>query len=201
MSTADPQVWHRVVSFFHAYVPRLLFEIEPIGVDQWRKALRRYKPHAARGVDGVSHLDLLALPTEWTQRLLDMLHAIETGASTWPTALLYGVVSLLAKDDNASTVSRFRPIVIFSIIYRTWASLRSKQLLRQLAPHLDVEAFRFLPGCEPTQLWLLLQAEIEVSLQSNSPLCGLSSDLTMAFNFSPRQHTFALATTWEFQCG
>ena len=194
MSTADPQIWHRVVSFFHAYVPSFRFEIEPISADQWRQALRRYKPHAARGVDGVSHLDLLALPMEWTQRLLDLLHAIEIGVSTWPTALLYGVVSVLAKDDNASKVSRFRPIVIFSIIYRTWASLRSKQLLRQLAPHMDVEAFGFLPGCEPTQLWLLLQAEVEVSLQSNSPLCGLSSDLTRAFNFIPRQHTFALAT-------
>ena len=84
--------------------------------------------------------------------------------------------------------------MIFSVIYRTWASLRSQQLLRALAPRMDIEAYGFLPGCEPSQLWLLLQAEIEDSLQCNYQLCGLSTDLQRAFNFILRQHTMALAT-------
>ena len=58
---------------------------------------------------------------------------------------------------------------------------------------MDVEAFGFMPGCEPSQLWLLLQAEVELSLQTGSTLCGFSTDLTRAFNFIPRQHTFELA--------
>ena len=181
------------MDFFKAHVPQFHFGLAPITETQWRRALRRYKSTAARGVDGLSHVDLLALPSSWTLRLLSFLHAIEQGEMEWPVAVLYGVVSVLAKDPGAQTVSRFRPIVIFSIIYRTWASLRSKQLLRLLAPHMDVEAYGFMPGCEPSQLWLVLQAEIECALQSGEAKSGLSTDLTRAFNFIPRQHTFALA--------
>eukprot|EP00435_Cladocopium_sp_Y103_P044883 s401_g12.t1 len=193
MATVDPVVWSRILDFFQAYVPRFHFALEPITIAQWQKALRKYKSTAARGVDGISPVDLLSLPTVWTQRLLDLLHGIENGLSDWPSAMLYGVVSVLAKDDGTSTVDRFRPIVIFSVIYRTWARIRSKQLLRWLAPKMDVEAYGFMPGCEPSQLWLFLQAEIENALMASTPLCGLSTDLTRAFNFIPRQHTFTLA--------
>lgn len=41
----------------------------------------------------------------------------------------------------------------------------------------------FAPGC---------QADIEICLQQDSSLCGLSVDLVRAFNFIPRQHSFAL---------
>jgi hypothetical protein len=122
-----------------------------------------------------------------------MLHDIELGRTNWPTAILYGVVNVLAKNEGASTVDRFRPVVIFSVIYRTWARVRSKQLLRWLTPKMDVEAFGFMPGCEPSQLWLALQAEIERTLQVHGDLRGLSTDLTRAFNFIPRQHSFSLA--------
>ena len=193
LAEVDQATWARVTAFFQAYVPRLRFDLQPISIAEWRRALKKYGPHAARGVDGISPRDLLELPVSWTQRLLDLLHAIELGQSSWPTAVLYGIVSVLAKDEGAQTVSRFRPVVIFSVLYRTWASIRAKQLLRILTPHMDVEAFGFMPGCESTQLWLLLQAEIECSLQTGQPLCGLSTDLTRAFNFIPRQHTFTLA--------
>lgn len=128
----------------------------------------------------------------WTLRLLGLLHAIELGQSDWPTAILYGFVNVLAKDEGASTVDRFRPVVVFSVIYRTWARVRAKQLLRWLTPLMDVEAFGFMPGCEPSQPWLVLQAEIGVALQTHTSLCGLNTDLTQAFNFIPRQHSFCV---------
>ena len=193
LPSIDPQVWTRVIGFFEAHVPRLSLDVEPITVAQWKSTLKRFKRTAARGVDGISHEDLLALPDAWTQRLLDLLNSIELGDSHWPTAVLFGVVSVLAKDPQAATVCRFRPIVIYSVIYRAWASLRAKQLLRLLLPYLSVEAYGFLPGCETSQLWLLLQGEIECSLQQGSSLCGLSTDLVRAFNNIPRQHTWQLA--------
>ena len=51
------------------------------------------------------------MPLEWTQRLLDMLSNIECGSSSWPSAILYGIVSVLAEDEGAQKVSRFRPLV------------------------------------------------------------------------------------------
>eukprot|EP00435_Cladocopium_sp_Y103_P057066 s239_g19.t1 len=194
MAEVDAATWSRVLSFFQHHVPQFHFDPGPIDPTSWRRALKKYKATAARGVDGVSHEDLLALPPAWTQRLLQLLHDIELGRSTWPSAILYGVVSVLSKNEGAATVDRFRPVVIFSIIYRTWARVRSKQLLRWLAPRMDVEAYGFLPGCEPSQLWLLLQAEVEVALQCGGQLCGLSTDLVRAFNFIPRPHTYKLAS-------
>lgn len=192
-TSVGPSTWSRVVGFLEAYVPRLSLDLPPITVPQWKRALKRYKPTAARGVDGVSHLDLINLPEAWALRLLDLLRQIEAGLTDWPLSLLYGVVNVLAKDQDACRVDRFRPVVVFSIIYRTWSSLRAAQLLRQVTPYIDAEAFGFLPGHEPSQLWLLLQAQIESSLQDGSVWCGLSTDLVRAFNNIPRQHSFRLA--------
>lgn len=194
LANVDAETWTRVQNFFTAYVPHIGFEIAPIELSQWKRALRRFRPTAARGVDGLSHVDLLQMPDIWTLRLLDLLNRIELGESTWPTSILYGMVNLLAKDPGATTLSRFRPVVIFSVIYRNWASIRAKQLMRRLSAHMNCEAYGFRPGHEPAQLWLVLQAQIELALQSNEVLCGLSTDLVRAFNHIPRQHTFQLAT-------
>eukprot|EP00438_Fugacium_kawagutii_P018766 Skav219032 [mRNA] locus=scaffold511:61762:64845:+ [translate_table: standard] len=111
-----------------------------------RGVLKRFKTTAAPAVHGVSHLDLLRLPETWALRLLDPFQMVEAGALAWPDAVLYGVVNVLAKDVGASTVDRFRPVLIFSVLYRAGSRLRPRQLLRLLARHMDVEAFRFLAG-------------------------------------------------------
>lgn len=193
MEQVPADVWQRVTNFFVAYVPRLQLAVPEITITDWKKALRRFKPTAARGVDGVSHLDLLAMPDDWTHRLLALFRKIESGEHSWPTALKFGIVSVIAKDPHPGSIDRYRPIVIFSVLYRAWASLRARQLLRLIAPHVSSDAYGFLPGCEPSQLWTVLQGEIECALQGQMPLCGFSTDLIRAFNNIPRQHTFALA--------
>ena len=193
LSEVDDTVWVRVINFFQAFVPSFAITIQPLNMTMWRKGLRRFKRTAARGVDGISPQDLLALPDSWTLQLLELLNRIELGVDGWPTAIVYGVVNLLAKDDDSCTIPRFRPVVVFSVIYRAWASIRARQLLRQLQVVIDSDAYGFVPGCEPSQLWLLLQAEIECNLQQQQAMCGLSVDLVRAFNFIPRQHSFALA--------
>ena len=50
-----------------------------------------------------------------------------------------------------------------------------------------------LPGCEPSQLWMVLQSDIECHLLAGADLAGLSTDLVRAFNNIPRQHSSALA--------
>lgn len=122
-----------------------------------------------------------------------MLHAIELGHATWPKAILYGVVNVLAKNDGAAPVDRFRPVAIFSVIYRTRAVGQSSLKTIASLAHSEDGRGSFMPGCEPSQLWLVLQAEIEQTLQVHGDLCGLSTDLTRAFNFIPRQHSFSLA--------
>eukprot|EP00438_Fugacium_kawagutii_P005624 Skav235142 [mRNA] locus=scaffold1072:49794:54677:- [translate_table: standard] len=192
-SEVDPSVWTRVTDFFTAYVPVLGLPLEPITRGQWKRVLRRFKSTAARGVDGISHVDLLHFPDAWTDRVLTLLNDLELGRSNWPQTLLYGMVNLLAKDIGSRDVSRFRPIVIFSVIYRAWASLRAKQLLVRLNSFMMCEAHGFRPGHEAAMLWMPLQAAIETAFQDEVGLCGLSTDLVRAFNHIPRAQTFALA--------
>jgi len=60
MSTVDSQTWQRVIAFFEAYVPKFRLDLGPIQPDQWYRALKRYKPTAARGVDGISHKEIFS---------------------------------------------------------------------------------------------------------------------------------------------
>ena len=73
MSEVPATDWSRITGFFAAHVPRLHFELPQISVQDWRRALRKYKQHAARGVDGFSHHDLQQMPDPWVERLLHLL--------------------------------------------------------------------------------------------------------------------------------
>jgi hypothetical protein len=181
--------WRRILDFFRAFVPVLPLELPGLDLVTRKRALRRFKPHAARGVDGIPIMIFLLYQTPGQSAYWSCWAT----SSSSPQAIFLGVVSVIAKDAQASIMDRFRPLVIFSIICRTWASLRSRQLLRALSPYTDCEAYVFLPGCKAAQLWTILQGEVECSLQGAQPLCGLSTDLIRAFNNIPRQHIFALA--------
>ena len=65
-------------------------------------------------------------------------------------------------------------------------------MLQQLSKYMPVEALGFMPGRETAEVWLLLQAQIEVMLSYDEPLGGLSSDVKRAFNHIGRKQTFFL---------
>ena len=186
--------WERITGLFQRHVPVLDLEVPPLRLCDWRQALHRYSARAARGLDGISPADLLHLPDSYTEALLTILRKIEQGSLQWPLQLLHGVCVAIAKTLGAHQPSGFRPVVIFSVIYRTWSALRSRQLLAKLAPFAPAEQFGFLPTCEPLQLWLGLQSHIEEAMTTQQDLQGLSTDLVKAFNCIPRLHSDALAS-------
>ena len=146
-----------------------------------------------RGVDGVSHQDLLHLPSSFEASLLTLLERVEKGEG-WPQQTRFGVVQAIAKVDGAHEVSTFRPVVVLSLLYRTWSSLRSRQLLAQLVPHLPDGQVGFVPGQEAMNIWAMWMAMIDLCCQGSTTLCGLSSDLIRAFNCIPREPLFWLAS-------
>ena len=76
----------------------------------------------------------------------------------------------------------YRPITVLPVVYRLWSSLRTCQTLQLLSPHLPDDILGFIPSCETSQVWLILQSWIEVNQMDGFPLCGVSSDLQKAFN-------------------
>eukprot|EP00435_Cladocopium_sp_Y103_P015024 s295_g3.t1 len=186
-------VWQRVLNFAAHLLPRLPLQLPDLTIADWRRTVRRFKPRAARGADGWAKLDLLHMPDAYVACLLQLLTNIEQGACPWPAQLLEGLVIAIAKCEGAHRPNEFRPIVLLSIVYRCWASLRSRQLLRMLEPYIHSDAHGFLPSPEPAQTWLLIQAAVETSLQSSMPLAGLGTDLIKAFNSIRREPLWILA--------
>ena len=136
---------------------------------------------------------LAAMPDSFLQAFLRMMHQIEYSDTPWPAQLCFGTVIGLAKIDAAHDVGHFRPITLFSTLYRTWARLRTKQLLRQMVRFVPPEALGFLPKRETTEVWLVLQAQIEPMLQQDHTYCGLLDDLKRAFNNIGRTQVFLVA--------
>ena len=116
------------------------------------------------------------MPAPLRQAHVNLLTNIEHGAQ-WPQQLLTGFAHGIAKCPEAEEVSQFRPIIVLSMIYRNWASLRARQGLSKLSQLMDCPAFGFLPSREAQEIWLPLQALIELRAQQDQPLVGCVADV------------------------
>ena len=192
--TLDEATWSRITSFIEAYMPRMKFPSPDLSLATWQATLCRFPARAARGVDGLSALDLRNLPPAATQQLLGFLGSLQGPAANWPAQLLYGKVINLAKVDGAHLAKHFRPVVIFGTIYRAWSRLCARPLLHTLSQVVPEAAFGFLPGRECGQIWLQLQAMIELCCQQDLTLGGFSTDLEKCFNNIGRGPLFRLAS-------
>ena len=122
--SSDAQ-WTRILAFAQAYLPTRPLHLPPISVSLWRSALRKLKPRAATGPDGYARDDLLNTPAPRTAELLALLQDVEAGAP-WPEQLLVGLVTAVHKPGGQLTAQGYRPICVFSAVYRCWASIRAR---------------------------------------------------------------------------
>ncbi|CAE7803672.1 DHX57 [Symbiodinium sp. CCMP2592] len=193
--------WQRFLAFAAAFLPRQVFSLPRISVEDWLRAVKRFRPRAARGPDGWAKADLLNMPPPRTQQLLDFLAQLEAGECSWPQQLVVGFICLLSKQNGRADAHGYRPICLYSIIYRAWAGLRARQVLQALKHCVPDGLHGFVPGREATSLWYGIQAEIELCAQGDAPLLGLSTDIIKCFNNLPRLPLLAVAaqlgTPWQ----
>ncbi|CAE7221657.1 Pol, partial [Symbiodinium necroappetens] len=192
-ANASPSDWQRFLDFAAAYLPSHQFDLPDIDVPTWNKALRRFRPRAARGPDGWARDDLLHLPPARTAELLRFLRSLELEGKPWPKQLVVGFVCLLYKGNGRLDANGYRPICLFSIVYRTWAGIRARQVLLALRSIVPDGLFGFVPGREATELWYSVQLEVELSVLGGTRLLGLSTDVVKAFNSLPRVPLLTLA--------
>ena len=178
--------WHRILNFTKFLRPIASFDFPHIGVAQWLGAVRRLKSTAARGPDAYARLDLLNMAPCYVEQLLLLLRAIEDGQQGWPQQLLQGLVFAVDKQNHKCGADAYRPIYLLSVIYRVWASIRTRQLLRALRQHVPDEMFGFIPGRETADMWILLQAQIELRCLTGQPFTGCMADVVKALNGLPR---------------
>lgn len=172
--------WTRILNFGRAYLQRGNMQHSDITVEGWTEVNKRYKQCSARGPDGVSRLDLQYMPDHQQERLVSILNQCEA-EHCWPKSASTGFVHALAKKDGASTPSQFRPVIIYSMVYRSWSSLRAKQILQHIGKIASDRQYGFMPESDPTQVWVITQALIERSVQSNELIYGFVTDIQKAF--------------------
>ena len=181
-----PEEWDRILSFARAYLPPGASRDLPLSLETWVDINKRYGPRSARGPDGIDRRDLAWAPSTFQQELVDILNECESHCY-WPKAWRKGFVHSLAKKEGAVQATDFRPVIIYSMVYRSWSSARAKTFLQFLAKHANDYQFGFLPGKEPAEMWLATQAMIEIGVQQKESLAGFITDIRKAFECLPRE--------------
>lgn len=178
--------WQRIFQFGEAYLQPRTEQHENITVGQWNEANKRYKSTAARGPNGYARRDLQWMPEVFQENLIQQMNHWET-IGEFPAALCTGFVHPLPKRDDSVLVGDFRPVIIYSMLYRSWASLRAKQILGLLSQCAGHHQFGFLQNKEGAEIWMLIQATIEEFILTQKPLAGYVSDIEKAFEGLPRK--------------
>ena len=184
--------WNRIFDFCRAYVPAQPEQHMDITTAQWHDINMRYGPKAARGPDGFARRDLQWMPQLFQDSLVHQLNQWESQAE-FPRALCTGFAHPLPKRQDSCKVNDFRPVIIFSMIYRSWSSLRARQILQQVKQVAGSHQFGFLPQKENTEIWMVLQAWIEDASLAKESLAGFVSDIEKAFECLPRAPVLWLA--------
>ena len=86
----------------------------------------------------------------------------------------------------------FRPVIIYSMLYRSWGSMRSKEFLKVIAYVASQRQFGFMPSSDASEMWLMIQAQVECAVQTNIGIQGFVTDLQKAFENIPRLPIYEL---------
>ena len=188
----DPSHWDEVLAITETLLDCPVMELQPITLSRWKAAIQSKKPTSATGLDAMSRKDLLAMPDELQEQMIQLFRNAES-TGQWPRQLLQGAVHSLEKTPGAETVNEYRPITIMPLAYRVYSSLRSREILNHLKKHVPPTLLGNIPGRQASSLWWNMQHRIELALQSAEPLTGATSDVVKAFNHLPREVTFQVA--------
>eukprot|EP00438_Fugacium_kawagutii_P015675 Skav217052 [mRNA] locus=scaffold1849:236442:240761:+ [translate_table: standard] len=184
--------WEPLVNFFvHNFPPGNPLPYKTITPELWVETLRKKKARAATGPDGWARLDLINMPRPLIVELITLLERVEAGED-WPITAITGLIVSLAKVDNPTCIQQYRPITVFSLIYRTWSSIRAKEVLHHLQQFAPTKCFGNIPMRSATQVWLGIQSELESAKVSGCHVSGAVLDIQKCFNHMPRIPIFEI---------
>ena len=177
--------WQDILDFASAHLRPVTALPPEVTVQSLRRCAQRKSKHAAIGLDGVSRKDVLSLHDADLATLLKIYgHACTHGA--WPEQILHGYVRSLAKIPEPETVGHYRPITVFSFLYRAWSSIAAKHWLRQVSQLVDPFLFGSTTGGRAAMVWRHVLETVEAAHRGDRPACGFTADIVKAFNDLPR---------------
>ena len=184
--------WQTILSFAERFLPSVHAPPFVPSIDGFRAAVSKKKRQAATGPDGVRREDVLSLADDEIRSILSLYgRAMESGE--WPEQMLEGVIRSLAKTQSPSGVSDYRPVVIYSFLYRVWSSMAARHWLGHLDSIFSPHVFGSRAGKRAGHMWRKVLDELESAQQTDVPVGGVVFDLHAAFNLVPRLPTLGFA--------
>eukprot|EP01064_Diplonema_japonicum_P020023 TRINITY_DN2902_c0_g1_i4.p1 TRINITY_DN2902_c0_g1~~TRINITY_DN2902_c0_g1_i4.p1 ORF type:complete len:858 (+),score=179.89 TRINITY_DN2902_c0_g1_i4:1265-3838(+) len=184
--------WAPFAERFGRYVPHREQELDDITADEISAVLKT-RTRGACGVDGWRLKELKKIPTPLLQRLAHFYNRVEEEGA-WPPALMTALVSLIPKGEGKRPLQQ-RPITVTSLIYRTWATVRMRKVLRWQEEWIHPTQSGFRKGKSRYNTVMQISLQIEESLLTGKPLHGLALDYAKCFDRVPREVTLKLLET------
>ena len=192
--------WDTILQFARDRLPRISVEPLNITVPLVRATLKSKKARSARGLDGVGRDDVLNLTSNEMQSLVSLYNrAALTGE--WPCQVVQGLVKSLAKKPDPMDAPDYRPISIFSVVYRLWSSMQSRFWLGRISNVLSSTLSGNRNGHQASTLWRRVLEEVEFGHGFSQSTCGLILDLAKAFNTLPRLPCLAMCMVCGMDSG
>ena len=184
--------WQTLVDFARATMPQWFMPPLEISPELLLAEVTHKKPTAATGMDGVSRRDLVAAgPNQLSSFCSLFARASRDGA--WPLQIVTGKVASLAKKPQPLGTGDYRPITVFSLLYRCFSSLQARHLLAKADEwcHPDIHGNR--KSHQTAHLWRSFVDQIQCAYDQDQSLSGLTADIEKAFNCLPRYPVLAMA--------
>ena len=186
MASLPDGAWNRIFAFARDYTATLPLRFERFTAEHIVSTLKKGSGLKTRGPDAWSRDDLLALPNEFRLDLANLFTAVESGAD-WPQQLCRGHVTCIAKVAQATEATQYRPITLFSLLYRIWGSCRARELLAQLEPFANFDTFGYIKHRSCVDLTYAIMVQVEIALLQGLSCNGVMVGIIRCFNhLSPK---------------
>ena len=184
--------WEQLIGFARATMPQWPLPDLDISPTLLQAEVAFKKPTAATGMDGVSRKDLQAAGPNLLGSLCSALQRAQHDG-VWPSQLITGKVASLAKVTSPQGTGDYRPITVFSLVYRCFSSLNARRLLDHADKwcHEDIHGNR--KHHQTAHLWRSLADQIQCAYDQGQCLSGLTADIEKAYNCLPRFPVLAMA--------
>ena len=177
--------WSRLLSFAKEHLRAVCVSPLHVTVPLLRATAKAKKSKAAVGLDGVRRCDILAMDSNQLASIVS-LYSRAHSDGCWPRQVTQGSITSLAKRSDPRGVNDYRPITIFSLIYRLWSSMQSQYWLTQVDSTLDAGLCGNRGARRAADLWRLVLRAVEDGHTDDFGTCGVVFDLEKAFNMLPR---------------
>ncbi|CAL1159962.1 unnamed protein product, partial [Cladocopium goreaui] len=127
----SPGRWDVILQFARDKLRRQSLSWPAIDVNALAYCIQHKRKTTSGGLDGVSLHDLQALPVAALHNFISMFEQAED-EGLWPAQVIAGRVSCLAKTAEPQHALDFRPITIFSILYRCWGTFHARHAIRAI---------------------------------------------------------------------